>query len=73
MKTYHNRDHAFSELTDEAEDRAKFLNDLSKAQGLKAAQEGAKGDPRVAFEAHFKFFYARPDYVLMQVDKLFPK
>lgn len=69
---YLNRAHAHDLIQTDAEARATYLNEAIKARGLKAAQEEAKGDPRVAFNTDFRFFYARMDYVFYQLNKLFP-
>jgi hypothetical protein len=69
---YKNRAHAHDLLQIDAEARATYLNEVVKARGLQAAQEEAKGDPRVAFNTDFRFFYARQDYVFYQLNKIYP-
>jgi hypothetical protein len=69
---YKNRAHAHDLLQIDAEARAAYLNEAIKARGLQAAQEEAKGDPRVAFNTDFRFFYARQEWIFYNLNKLFP-
>jgi hypothetical protein len=69
---YLNRAHAHDLLQIDAEARAAYLNEVVKARSLQAAQEEAKGDPRVAFNSDFRYFYARQEWIFCNLNKLFP-